>query len=320
MNKPAIGGYFELALNEGDEYHPHAIRLNTGRNAFEYILRARKYKRVFLPYYTCDAMLEPIQKLGLEYRFYHINANFEPCFDYAALQEDESFVYTNYFGLKDQVVSILAKTCRNLIVDNAQAFYSKLAAGVDIFYSPRKFFGLPDGAYLYTDAFLDDSFERDISTSRFEHLLMRIEYGPEAGYQQFVENNRLLRALAIKRMSNLTRRLLQNIDYAHVAAQRRSNFLALHNELEPHNKLELTLTDTSVPLVYPFYSELKSRRKDLIENRIYVAQYWPNVKEWTKKGDIERRYAENIIPLPVDQRYSNSDMKYVATVIRGRLQ
>ena len=33
-----IGGYFELELRKGEEYHKEAIRLNSGRNAFEYVL------------------------------------------------------------------------------------------------------------------------------------------------------------------------------------------------------------------------------------------------------------------------------------------
>lgn len=39
----AIGGYFELELPYSEEYHKNALRLNTGRNAFEYILRSKKY-------------------------------------------------------------------------------------------------------------------------------------------------------------------------------------------------------------------------------------------------------------------------------------
>ena len=147
----AIGGYFELELNDGHEWHANAIRLNTARNAFEYVLRSEKYKRVHLPYYTCDAMLEPIEKLEVERQFYHIDTNLEPCVDPAALPEDEGFVYTNYFGLKDRCVEALAQVCPTLIVDNAQSFFSTPLPGVDVFYSPRKFFGVPDGAYLYTD-------------------------------------------------------------------------------------------------------------------------------------------------------------------------
>lgn len=63
----SIGGYFGLELQKKKEYHQNAIRLNTGRNAFEYILRAKNYTKVYLPYYTCDVMLEPINKLNLKY-------------------------------------------------------------------------------------------------------------------------------------------------------------------------------------------------------------------------------------------------------------
>ena len=58
-----LGGYFELELRKGDHYHKTAIKLNTGRNAFEYLLRAKQYQKVYMPYFTCDVMLEPIKKL-----------------------------------------------------------------------------------------------------------------------------------------------------------------------------------------------------------------------------------------------------------------
>ena len=63
----SIGGYFELELSSSGEYFPKSIALNTGRNAFEYILKVRYYKKVYIPYYTCDVMLEPIKKLKVDY-------------------------------------------------------------------------------------------------------------------------------------------------------------------------------------------------------------------------------------------------------------
>ena len=100
----SIGGYFELELPKGEEYHKNALRLNTGRNAFEYILRAKQYKKVYLPYYTCEVMLEPIEKLELEVEFYHIDENLLPQFDYSKVKATEVFVYTNYFGVCDNNV------------------------------------------------------------------------------------------------------------------------------------------------------------------------------------------------------------------------
>ena len=67
MSQKAIGGYFELELPKGEEYHKSALSLNSARNCFEYILRVRKYKKVYLPYYTCEVILEPLKKLNIQY-------------------------------------------------------------------------------------------------------------------------------------------------------------------------------------------------------------------------------------------------------------
>lgn len=145
MITKSIGGYFELELSKDVEYHNNAIRLNSGRSAFEYILRAKQYAKVFLPYYTCDVMLNSIKKLDLDVEFYHIDKNLFPIFDYSKVKSTDVFVYTNYFGVCDYQVKKVSMKCKNLIIDNAQAFFSKPLPGVDTFYSPRKFFGLPDG-------------------------------------------------------------------------------------------------------------------------------------------------------------------------------
>lgn len=68
----AIGGYFELELRRGEHYHKDAIRLNTARNCFEYVIRARHYTKVYMPFYTCEVMFEPLQKLNIEFEFYTI--------------------------------------------------------------------------------------------------------------------------------------------------------------------------------------------------------------------------------------------------------
>ena len=135
-----IGGYFSLELPRFEEYHKDAIRLNTGRNCLEYILSARGYKKVYIPYYTCDVVLEPFKKLGIPYENYHVNIHLE-IQDEIALKTGEALLYTNYYGLKQRYTEKLAKQYGNcLIVDNTQAFYAKPIDGIDTFYTCRKFF------------------------------------------------------------------------------------------------------------------------------------------------------------------------------------
>ena len=105
--KDAIGGYFSLELPLREEYHKGALRLNTGRNCLEYILRSRKYKKVYIPYYTCEVILEPFKKTGTEYEYYHINSELELLND-ISLGKDVALLYTNYYGLKQAYVEHLA--------------------------------------------------------------------------------------------------------------------------------------------------------------------------------------------------------------------
>jgi hypothetical protein len=301
----AIGGYHELELRKGEHYHKNALRLNTARNCFEYVLRVRKYTKVYIPYYTCEVMLEPLQKCNVAYEFYHINHQLEPDQDFN-LQPTEAFLYTNYYGLKQRCVERLAQLYgKQLIVDNAQAFFAEPLEGIDTFYSARKFFGVADGAYLYIDKLLNEELEQDQSYQRMSHLLIRADIGAEAGYKDFRQNDDALIGQSIKRMSNLTKKILCSIDYESVKELRRANYVALDSQLKNTNGIELHMDDDAVPMVYPYLTNDETLRKRLIKNRIYVATYWPNITKWCGVDSLECLLMNNLILLPVT---SNVDL------------
>lgn len=303
----------ELPLRE--ELHKDAIRLNTGRNCLEYILRARGYKKVYVPYYTCEAVMEPITKLGVQYEFYHIDIHFE-IRDSFTLKEGEALLYTNYYGLKQRYVELLAeKIGDSLIVDNTQAFYAKPLLGINTFYTCRKFFGVADGAYLYTDKLLNEDIEQDESYDRMVHLLKRIDIGAEAGYADFRRADDGLDNQPIRKMSRLTLRIMQSIDYEAVAKKRRENYLMLHDVLGKENNLELQLDEDAIPMVYPYLVPINGLREKLIENKVFVARYWPNVLEWTTEKDIEYYLANQLQPLPIDQRYGEKEFNRIIETI-----
>lgn len=310
----AIGGYFSLELPLREEYHKNALHLNTGRNCLEYVLRARGYKKMYVPYYTCEAVMEPINKLGIPYEYYHIDIHFE-IRDRFTLKEGEALLYTNYFGLKQRYVEQLAERIgSHLIVDNTQAFYAKPIPGIDTFYTCRKFFGVPDGAYLYCDKELDEEIEQDYSYDRVAHLVKRIDLSAEDGFKDFRRVDDGLDNQPVRKMSKLTQRMVQSIDYEAAAQRRRANFLILHKALGKENNLELQLEDDAVPMVYPYLVPIKGLREKLIENKIFVARYWPNVLDWTTNDDIEYLLAFQMQPLPIDQRYGMDDIKKIIEI------
>jgi hypothetical protein len=304
-----IGGYFELELTKGQEYHRNALRLNTGRNAFEYVLRVKKYSKVFLPYYTCEVMVETLKKTGVRFEYYALDKSLYPILDFSGLTGGDVVVYTNYFGICDENINKISNESVNLIIDNSQAFYSLPIKELDTFYSARKFFGVPDGAYLYTNRYCEDSFAQDLSYARFEHLLGRIDAGAEIFYPSFKSNDLSLKGQDIKIMSNLTQRLLMGIDYKSASKIRQENFNVLHRALDKTNMLKFGFSKVNVPLVYPYLisngHEVKMR---LIEQKVFIPTYWPHLLETAIKESWEYFLAENLISLPVDQRYGKPEM------------
>ncbi len=309
-----IGGYFELELRKGKPYHEGVICLNLGRSCFEYILRARGYKSIYLPYYTCGVMFDVPRKLGVSVKCYHINSSLEPDI-LPELQQDEGLVYTNYFGLKQNCVERLASHYGNkLIVDNSQAFYAPRLKGIDTFYSPRKFFGVPDGGYLYSDSTCHIPINQGYSWQRLSHLSKRIDQSPSDGYQDYLDAESYLNHVPIERMSKLTEAILSGIDYKEVAEKRVGNFRLIHDSLASSNLLGLTCDPTAVPMVYPYISDRPDLRNKLISEKIYIAKYWESVPS-RNQATWENELTEYLLPIPIDQRYSSPDLERIIKTI-----
>lgn len=307
----AIGGYFELELRKGKHYHENALRLNSARNAFEYILRVRNYNKIYIPYYTCEVMLQPLKKLGVEYEFYHIKPDLEPAI-LPTLKANEAFLYTNYFGLKQTTVQELSEVYHTqLIVDNSQAFFAPPINGIDTFYSARKFFGVADGAYLYIDKLLDEKLTQDKSYNRMLHLLKRIDEGAESGFSIFQNNDLALDDQPIKLMSTLTDRILCGINYQEVIERRIDNYVYLSECLSSSNCFEDSLPDSAVPMIYPYLNDNQNIKEKLLSQKIFVPTYWANVQKWCQKSDFEYLFMLWLVAIPIDQRYGKKDMEKI---------
>ena len=315
-----IGGYFELEITKCDHNSgiPQGILVNSGRHALEFILRSlgKDVKKVYLPYYTCDVVLEPIRRLNLDYDYYYIDRNLEIA-EPRRLEAGEYIILNNYFGIKDRYISEMVKVYgERLIVDNCQAWYAKPENGANFIYSPRKFFGLPDGGVVAglscNDVVLPDGF----SAGRCSHLLKRIDSGAFSGYMDFKANSKQLKDEPLTRMSHLTECLLNQIDFEKAKSRRRRNYEILHSRLSAINGLHLPpLTDFECPMVYPYLTEKRDLRRFLIENKVFVATYWPDVSEKRGVGELENSLTQDLLPLPIDQRYGEKEMNFIVNLI-----
>lgn len=308
-----IGGYFGLENFTGREYHADLLALNSGRNALAYLLRAKKIHSLCLPAFLCDSVSNVCERENCEVEFYPIGADFLPVLD-RPLKVGQWMYVVNFYGqVSNAQVAQMKKRWPRLIFDNVHAFFQKPAEGVDTIYSCRKFFGVPDGAYLSTKEVMD--LPQDVSCNRMRHVLGRYEGTASDYYSDFKANDHRMIDLDVLTMSALTQNLLRAVDYEAVRQKRNENYERLHRALGPENPLKLTAPDG--PYCYPFYCKNGMEvKRALAQQKIYVATLWPNVLE-LEGWPLEKDYAENILPLPIDQRYDEADMRHIVAVLRS---
>ncbi len=316
-----IGGYYEIEYSniELGGIHSSALLLNSGRYALEYILRANNYRRIYVPYYICDVIFEPIAACGVEYEFYFVDEQMEPT-AIPMVKEDEAFLYLNNFGFKNDYIPKLASLVNNLIVDNCQALFAPPAPGVDTFYSLRKFAGTPDGAFLYTNKRLNTELPPYDCTHTTDHLYSRGNVSPNAGFMQFRENEQKLSGIGMGQMSATTRKFLNTYDFEKNKLARDRNFLHLHHVLGQHNEYQaMDIDSVCGPLFYPLLTPSATLKQQLIANKIYVSTVFPAIHKAVPEDSYENYLSHQLIRLPIDQRYSIADMAYMARIVIDNL-
>lgn len=309
-----IGGYIEFEKNDGPMLHEEALALNSARNALAYLIRAKGIRRIALPNFLCDSVTRLCIACQTDVVFYEVDSSLLPvngCVDFAGGGGYTWLYLVNYYGqlTNGQICSYRAKHPR-LIVDNVQAYYDAPVPGVDTIYSCRKFFGVPDGAFLYTDMQLPEALAQDLSFGRMAHIMGRFDTCASEHYELFTQNERNLESVPLLRMSRLTENLLRGIDYDRVKAKRTENYAYLAARLNGINRL--TLHQTSGAFAYPLWLRNGAAvRQRLIAEKIYVPTLWPNVFNEQPESSLAYDLAANLLPLPCDQRYGEVEMRFI---------
>lgn len=314
----AIGGYFELELPRGGQLpYPHAHLFQSARAAFCALLTALPaVERVWMPAYLCDSMYAPLRATGKAIHHYKLNAQLhlaEP----VELAANDLLLYVNYFGVRTDYTNELMHRIppHQLVIDCSQAFFAVPGNCLATIYSPRKFFGVPDGGMLITDAPLRTP-ERvdDKSQQRMTHLLARLAGEPEHAYAAFQQAEHSLDDVTPMQMSTLTRRLLASVPFSAAQYQRDANFAHLRAQLDATNLLSLP-ADVTGALCYPYLPSQPVDRTRFLQNRIYIPTYWPEVSQRATAGSIEWTMLQRCLPIPCDQRYGPDDLDRILDLL-----
>ena len=316
-----IGGYMEIEHYNGTEYYSNLLHLNTGRNAIVLAALEKQYTKIWIPHYLCDCVSLALNKNGIDFDYYNLNSNFEPDQFNTVCRDGVAILLVNYFGMfnNDSLVK-KQKRFGNIIVDNTHSFFQSRVSSIDTIYTARKYFGVPDGAYLHLTcpSKYYENLEDDYSHIRMNYLAGRFECSANQFYDEFCISDRCLEHEKIKKMSSLTKNILCSIDYDRVILKRTENFNVLHNALKSINQYEV-LNHGGLYMYPLLLNNGYLIKRQLIEKKVYVPTLWPNVLKDCFLDSYEYYLANNMLFLPIDQRYDCTDMQYMLNIIEAFL-
>lgn len=300
------------------DYFPgfDSVALNSGRNAIAYAALDGGFSLCYIPYYTCKTVEAGLKEAGIEVRFYNIDEQLMPMEPEGGFDDRALFVYTNYFGIMTHAMQqdIIAEHS-HVLFDNTQGFFTKPMRGTYSAYSCRKFFGVPDGAYLVGTSLGRLDIPTGQSADSASFLLKAIEAGPNEAYSMSKDNEEHINVEGMAYMSRLTETLMSGIDLPSVNEKRIANFNKLHSLLGQFNELSPVL-ENGAPMVYPLLVQVEGVRETLVENKIFVPRWWRWIEESPATNSFEKKLSKFLVPLPITQTYSETDMEYIATVVK----
>ena len=320
--KEEFGGFLPLELKKGEELYKEnnlyeIQRYNSGRTAIWAALQNMHISRLWVPHFYCPSVFEMLYGMGIEICKYHIDEEFKPI-DVTDSASD-GLILVNYYGILDKYIMSLNVDRKNLMIDNSQAFYTKpiIHEGIYNIYSCRKFFGVPDGAYLIGKKLKQSNLEQGTSYERMTALLKAIELGTNSAYKDSLRNEEALNEKK-NYMSLLTKSLLQSIDYEEVAKIRLRNAAYVNDRLSKWQTIK-NIDLSSVMYLYPLLVN-KDIRSKLVSKKIYIPTLWKELITAEYEGTIEYRYSKYMLCLPIDQRYTVDDLEKMCTIVEEELE
>jgi hypothetical protein len=122
------------------------------------------------------------------------------------------------------------------------------------------------------------------------------------------------------KISGFSMRKIDNIDFASIQPIRRENFQFLLNNWpsETIRPLFSVLPENVCPLGFP----ILAKNRDEVKQKLIYANIYPPI-HWKLPSEVEKNeystswdISNNILTIPIDQRYDIDDMKYITDKIK----
>lgn len=234
--------------------------------------------------------------------------------DEVMLTADDAILLVNYFGVRRPDIENWMKTGVKLIIDNCQAFYSEpvMSENVLNFYSFKKDFGTPDGAFVIGSHVQNYNLPQEDGLSKCDYLLGSLVEGTDKWYKRKKEVDEEIASDKLQ-ASVITRMMIKSIDYEDVRNKRVANFKLYEQAFGADNLIKSD--PDSVPYLYPLNFGIDIK-KELIEHKIFVPTLWADTLEDKYIETDEYLLSKNTLFMPIDQRYDEKDIRYIIDIVK----
>lgn len=335
-----LGSDYDLSLNKLNTTNDNLFKwlnkfdyvlFDSGRSAIRSVLRC--HGEVLLPEYICDSVSNCFAPESVV--FYKINEDFSiDCEDLLNKVTDKTrLVYiAHYFGAVQQgeLLNCLKReiNATNVVVaeDMTQSLFSGGGHIGDCFVaSIRKWMPIPVGGVAYSETKLPSIECLKASTDNqriyamvLKHLFLNNGLDCNSLYRSIFEScERNFDTSKPRLISDLANFIISCVNVSDLIERRKRNYRRLRYRLKQLGvSPAVTLMKNDVPFVFPIrVNDRDAFRAFLIEHRIYCAVHWPfdGFKGEQRRQAI--RNAETLISLPIDQRYDDTHIDFLADVI-----
>lgn len=318
----------------------NSFLFSTCRQAIRFCLRdiASEQKIALIPEFTCYSVITPFLQEGFDLEFYstdrslhvsssHLNKLLNEC------NADVLLIHP-YFGFDTLIVDEEIDGRAKVIFDQTQCQYS------DVLYSfadytvssLRKWACVFDGAVASKKGSFNQDFcfpvdkeleDRMLEASHLKSLYMEFDLGDKQSFLRlFSEGSELIRSRSsLYRMSDKSKIAQGCLDIDLLMKRRRNNFASLLDfDWTQVGKPVFSVVERNItPLYFPIYLHVERSKfqRYLADNNIYAPIIWPKPAYFDnmKLSATTQWIYQNIISIPIDQRYDCTDMDRVKQVI-----
>lgn len=318
--------------------YPDVVYFDSGRSALKHLASSIRQKgHVLLPEFICESVINCFRKNRIS--FYRLHDDFSVDVEDLAekIKPETRYVFLmHYFGHVQPIETLhrireLADKHRcTVIEDTTHSIFSKTETIGDYqICSIRKWLPVPGIGVMYSGwRGLEKTGELRYQASTdnervcgmiLKNLFLEGRLDCNAEYREIFSEceNRLDKQEEICFPSDLSRFLVSCVSIGTIRGKRIRNYNCLRSLLQEQGIVPaIPLEKSECPLCLPIsIPDRDAFRRYLMDHRVYCAVHWPFDETRKEERPMGQEWAKKLISLPVDQRYGEEEMVYLADVI-----